>query len=32
LEQVSIPMRRAGLDHTPGWLPDFGYIVTIYFE
>jgi hypothetical protein len=32
LEQISIPMRRAGLDHTPGWLPDFGYIVTIYFE
>ncbi len=32
LEQISIPLRRAGLDQTPGWLPDYGYIVTIYFE
>jgi hypothetical protein len=32
LEQISISMRRAGLDHTPGWLPYFVYIVTIFFE
>jgi hypothetical protein len=32
LEQISIPLRRAGLDRTPGWLPEFGYIVSVYFE
>lgn len=32
LEQITIPLRRAGLDRTPGWQPEFGYIVTIYFE
>ncbi len=32
VEQIRIPLRRAGLDRSPGWLPDFGYIVTIHFE
>jgi hypothetical protein len=32
LEQISIPLRRAGLDQSPGWLPVYGYIVTIYFD
>lgn len=32
LEQISIPLRRAGLDQTPGWQPEFGYIITIHFE
>jgi hypothetical protein len=32
VEQISIPVRRAGLDQTPGWRPEFGYIITIHFE
>ncbi len=32
VEQISIPLRRAGLDQTPGWRPEFGYIITIHFE
>lgn len=32
VDQVSIPLRRAGLDRTPGWRPEFGYIITIHFE
>ena len=32
VEQISIPLRRAGLDRTPGWRPEFGYIITIHFE
>ncbi|MFZ0544802.1 MAG: hypothetical protein WAM60_05165 [Candidatus Promineifilaceae bacterium] len=32
LEQISISLRRAGLDRSPGWLPGYGYIVTIFFD
>lgn len=32
IEQISLPLRRAGLDQTPGWRPEFGAIVTIHFE
>ncbi len=32
LEQIRMPLRRAGLDRTPGWRPEFGYIITIHFE
>lgn len=31
LEQVSLPIRRAGLDADPGWMPDLGYIVLFHF-
>ncbi len=31
VEQISIPLRRAGLDRTPGWRPEFGHIITIHF-
>lgn len=32
LEQISLPLRRAGLDQNPGWRPEFGHIITIHFE
>ena len=32
VEQASISVRRAGLDLSPGWRPEFGYIITIHFE
>lgn len=32
VEQISIPLRRAGFDRTPGWRPEFGRIITIHFE
>ncbi|SEQ06982.1 hypothetical protein [Nitrosomonas ureae] len=32
LKNVSIPVRMAGLDLDPGWVPDFGRIVLFHFE
>jgi hypothetical protein len=32
VEQICIPVRRAGLDQTPGWRPDYGHIITVHFE
>jgi hypothetical protein len=32
LERISLPARLAGLDRNPGWLPDFGRVVTYHFE
>lgn len=32
LDAISLPARRAGLDRNPGWLPDFGRIVSFHFE
>jgi hypothetical protein len=32
LESVSLPVRIAGLDRDPGWLPAFGRVVKLYFE
>jgi hypothetical protein len=32
LDAVSLPVRRAGLDANPGWLPTFGRVVTFYFQ
>jgi hypothetical protein len=32
VEQISLPLRRAGLDQNPGWRPEFGYIITTHFE
>lgn len=30
-EQISIAVRRAGLDGNPGWVPELGYIVLFHF-
>ena len=32
LEDISVPIRLAGLDRNPGWLPDFGRVVLFHFE
>jgi hypothetical protein len=32
LDDVRVPVRRAGLDLDPGWLPDWGRIVTFHYE
>lgn len=32
LDAITITIRRAGLDRSPGWLPDFGYIVAFEFR
>jgi hypothetical protein len=32
LADVSTPIRIAGLDCNPGWLPDFGRVVLFHFE
>jgi hypothetical protein len=32
LEHISVPVRLAGLDRNPGWLPDFGRVVYLHFE
>jgi len=32
LMDVSTPIRMAGLDCNPGWLPDFGRVVLFHFE
>lgn len=32
LADVSVPIRMAGLDRNPGWLPDFGRVVLFHFE
>jgi hypothetical protein len=32
LNNVSIPIRVAGLDLDPGWVPDFGRIVLFHYE
>lgn len=31
LDQVSLPARLAGLDATPGWVPELARVVTIHF-
>jgi hypothetical protein len=32
LQDISLPVRLAGLDRNPGWLPDFGRVVLLHFE
>lgn len=32
MEQISIPVRRSGLDRDPGWVPDLGRIILFHFE
>jgi hypothetical protein len=32
LEDASLPLRQAGLDFDPGWVPAFGRVVQFHFE
>ena len=32
LDDVSVPIRLAGLDRDPGWLPQFGRVIKFHFE
>jgi hypothetical protein len=32
LDQVSVPVRLAGLDASPGWVPALGRVVTFHFH
>jgi hypothetical protein len=32
LSDVSVALRRAGLDRDPGWLPELGRVVLFHFE
>jgi hypothetical protein len=32
LDDISVPLRIAGLDRDPGWLPDFGRVIKFHFE
>lgn len=32
LNRVSLPVRMAGLDLDPGWMPDFGRIILFHYE
>jgi hypothetical protein len=32
MDQISLPIRRAGLDRDPGWMPDLGRIVLFHFD
>jgi hypothetical protein len=31
LDQATLPVRLAGLDATPGWVPELARVVTFYF-
>ena len=32
LNDISVPIRLAGLDRNPGWLPDFARVLLFHFE
>jgi hypothetical protein len=32
LDQVTLPVRLAGLDASPGWVPELGRVVTFHFH
>jgi len=32
LNQISVPVRLAGLDANPGWVPELSRVVTFHFE
>jgi hypothetical protein len=32
LDQVTLPARLAGLDASPGWVPELGRVVTFHFQ
>lgn len=31
VEQISLPVRLAGLDRDPGWMPEFGRVIYFHF-
>ncbi len=32
MEEIALPVRRAGLDRDPGWMPDLARIVLFHFD
>ncbi|MDH5359724.1 MAG: hypothetical protein OEX03_04125 [Gammaproteobacteria bacterium] len=32
MDNISLVARRCGLDQNPGWLPDYGKVITFHFE
>jgi len=32
LDDISLPVRRAGLDRDPAWCPEFGRVIAFHFE
>lgn len=32
LESISLPVRMAGLDRDPGWMPDFARVILFHYE
>ncbi len=32
LDSISLPIRRAGMDCNPGWLADFGRVISFHFD
>ena len=32
LETISLPLRMAGLDRNPGWMPEFGRVILFHFN
>ncbi|MGA1839280.1 MAG: hypothetical protein ACMUIU_01535 [bacterium] len=32
IDDISLPVRMAGFDCNPGWLPDFGRVILFHFE
>jgi hypothetical protein len=31
MNEISVPVRLAGLDANPGWVPELGRVVTFHF-
>lgn len=31
MPQISVPVRIAGLDANPGWIPELGRVITFHF-
>jgi len=31
MNQISVPVRLAGLDANPGWMPELGRVITFHF-
>jgi hypothetical protein len=32
LDHIALPLRMAGLDRDPGWMPAYGRVITFHFE
>ena len=32
MDEISLPVRMAGLDANPGWVPELGHVITFHFE